>query len=73
MSRWDVTGAALGAVMVFSDIVLEWRGPRYSPWIGDEAVLGNLNHAGSAILFSAAIAAALSRIPWRKKRTRPSR
>lgn len=49
--RWALGGLALAAVYVLADMVLQWRGAIYRPWVGDN-IAENLGHlAGSFGIF----------------------
>jgi|tagenome__1003787_1003787.scaffolds.fasta_scaffold19879355_1 hypothetical protein len=41
--RWALIGLALGIVCVLADLLLEWRGPQYAPWVGDGVAM-NVAH-----------------------------
>jgi hypothetical protein len=40
--RWAFNGLVIGIICVLADIIFEWRGPKYYPWVGEEAIVNNL-------------------------------
>ena len=39
---WSRNGAVIGLVIFLADYFLEWRGAKYLPWNGSEAIANNI-------------------------------
>jgi hypothetical protein len=57
----------IGIIYVLADIIFEWRGPKYYPWVGEEAIVNNLDQMSTGIALIAMIVLALGY--WKDRRT----
>ena len=65
--RWAFNGLVIGIVYVLADIFLEWRGPKYYPWRGGEAIMSNIIQSLTGITLITMIALALGY--WKDRKT----
>jgi|HubBroStandDraft_3_1064219.scaffolds.fasta_scaffold114765_1 hypothetical protein len=54
-------------IYVLADIIFEWRGPKYYPWVGEEAIVNNLDQMSTGIALITMIVLALGY--WKDRRT----
>ena len=57
--RWGLAGLVLAIVYVLADLLFEWRGPVYQPWVGDEQIMGNVIQMMTGISLITLVAFAL--------------
>jgi hypothetical protein len=57
----------IGIIYVLADIIFEWRGPKYYPWVGEEAIVNNLDQMSTGIALITMIVLALGY--WKDRRT----
>jgi hypothetical protein len=50
--KYAIFGVALGLIYVAADLLLEWRGPLYGPWIGLGIVTNIVQIITSVVLFT---------------------
>jgi hypothetical protein len=66
-ARWAWFGAIVGAIIVLEDMLLEWRGQLYDPWISPSAIAGNIVQMMTVIGIPALIGLGLGAIRDRRK------
>jgi hypothetical protein len=54
--RWGLYGLLLGGAYVLADMLLEWRGRRYLPWSGTNAIAENIGRIIGGLLIFVVVA-----------------
>jgi hypothetical protein len=67
--RWAFNGLVIGIIYVLADIMFEWRGPKYYPWVGEEAIVNNLDQMFTGIALITVTVIALALGYWKDRRT----